>query len=161
MYFQLFLLLSINYNFNFISQWNILDYLKFQRIWNIIKFYTIYFRKKNFFRKISSALIPKNVRFFIVSIVRKPRVSTENNSHMFSLRNMFSRRTKRRILVSLACLVRRYSCYATERLVMSFRLAFPQLCLSLEERKKKEKKKKRTPCMERNVNLAFYPCFTR
>lgn len=135
--------------------------LKFQRIWNIIKFYTIYFRKKNFFRKISSALVPKNVRFFIVSIVRKPRVSTENNSHMFSLRNMFSRRTKRRILVSLACLVRRYSCYATERLVMSFRLAFPQLCLSLEERKKKEKKKKRTPCMERNVNLAFYPCFTR
>lgn len=119
--------------------------LKFQRIWNIIKFYTIYFRKKNFFRKISSALVPKNVRFFIVSIVRKPRVSTENNSHMFSLRNMFSRRTKRRILVSLACLVRRYSCYATERLVMSFRLAFPQLCLSLEERKKKKRKRKERP----------------
>lgn len=62
---------------------------------------------------------------------------------MFSLRNMFSRRTKRRILVSLACLVRRYSCYATERLVMSFRLAFPQLCLSLEERKKKKREKRK------------------
>lgn len=40
-----------------------------------------------------------------------------------------------------------------------------ELCklLPLQRKKKerKEKEKKRTPCMERNVNLAFYPCFTR
>ena len=58
---------------------------------------------------------------------------------------MFSRRTKRRILVSRARLVRRYSCYATERLVMSFRLAFPWLCLSLKNEKKEEEKEKNVP----------------
>ena len=79
---------------------------------------------------------------------------------------MFPRRTKRRILVSRARLVRRYSCYATERLVMSFRLAFPRLCLSLKNKRKKKKRRKERKrnersWLERNVNLAFYPRFTR
>lgn len=95
------------------------------------------------------------------SVARKLRVSTET-----ILSNMFPRRTGRRLLVSLVRLVRRYSCYATERLVMPFRRCFSVLFVfrQIEETRNKKKEKKercdKNGWDKSNTNHSIYLCLS-
>ena len=81
--------------------------------------------------------------------------SSYNNSHMFSLRNVFARRTKRRIPVSRARLVRRYSCYATKRLLLCLFVPFFRGIVFREEyRRKMEKRTEGRAANARRLGLS-------
>lgn len=135
--------------------------LKFQKNWNIVKFYTIYFTKKKFFsKKIFGTCSKKCQIFHCIYCTKATRFNGKQFSHVFSSEHVFSKDETKNSRI--ACLLGTAVFLLCNRKISYVFSSCFSAALSFARRKKKKRKEKEKNALhgkerESRVLSMFYP----